>query len=210
MATLQQLRQGTSKMKHVGRLKTTGTNVIIAYRTIPDDALSALVIDRDAMRPFEEDIVEGLLESKDGQDSFEFAHILGRHKMPLEDSQNPIVQDQATSITGVSVLEYLHTNGKLLKQATENVMVTEEGADAVQLDKLNQMIADQKGVDIHGLAIQPDTTAQGTSGKNEAKLMLARAERLEKKMLVLKERAYELDPELKPKKGSPKKTSEEA
>ena len=45
-------------MKHVGRLKTTGTNVIIAYRTIPDDALSALVIDRDAMRPFEEDIVE--------------------------------------------------------------------------------------------------------------------------------------------------------
>ena len=52
-------------MKHVGRLKTTGTNVIIAYRTIPDDALSALVIDRDAMRPFEEDIVEGLLESKD-------------------------------------------------------------------------------------------------------------------------------------------------
>ena len=60
------------------------------------------------------------------------------------------------------------------------------------------------------LAIQPDTTAQGTSGKNEAKLMLARAERLEKKMLVLKERAYELDPELKPKKGRPKKTSEEA
>ena len=51
---------------------------------------------------------------------------------------------------------------------------------------------------------------QGTSGKNEAKLMLARAERLEKKMLVLKERAYELDPELKPKKGRPKKTSEEA
>ena len=46
--------------------------------------------------------------------------------------------------------------------------------------------------------------------KNEAKLMLARAERLEKKMLVLKERAYELDPDLKPKKGRPKKTSEEA
>ena len=68
----------------------------------------------------------------------------------------------------------------------------------------------KRQVDIHGLAIQPDTTAQGTSGKNEAKLMLARAERLEKKMLVLKERAYELDPELKPKKGRPKKTSEEA
>ena len=195
-------------MKHIGMLKTTGTKVIIAYRTIPNDPYSSLVIDRDAMLPFEEDIIEGLLESPDGQESFEFAHILGRHKMPLEDSQNPIVQDQATSVQGVTVLEYLHSNGKLLKQATENVMVTEEGADAVQLDKLNEMIASQKGVDLAGLSIQPDTTAAGTSGKNEAKLMLARAERLEKKMNLLKERAYELDPELKPKKGRPKKTEE--
>ena len=197
-------------MKHVGMLKTTGTKVIIAYRTIPDDAYSSLVIDRDAMLPFEEDIIEGLLESKDGQDAFEFAHILGRHKMPLEESNVKSEQDVATSMSGVSVLEWLHSNGKLLKQATENVMVTEEGADAVQLDKLNEMIADQRGVDIHGLAIQPDTTSAGTSGKNEAKLMLARAERLEKKMLVLKERAYELDPELRPRKGRPKKQTEEA
>lgn len=196
-------------MKHVGMLKTTGTKVIIAYRTLPQDPHSSLVIDRDAMLPFEEDIVEGLLESKDGQDAFEFAHVLGRHKMPLEDSNNEIVQDQATSLQGVSVLEWLHNNGKLLKQATENVMVTEEGADAVQLDKLNEMIAQQRGVDLAGLAIQPDTTSAGTSGKNEAKLMLARAERLEKKMLVLKERAYELDPDLRPKKGRPKKQTEE-
>lgn len=195
-------------MKHVGMLKTTGTKVIIAYRTIPNDPHSSLVIDRDAMLPFEEDIIEGLLESKDGQDSFEFAHILGRHKMPLEDSQNPIVQNQATSLQGVSVLEYLHTNGKLLKQATENVMVTEEGANAVQLDKLNEMIAQQRGVDLHGLSIKPDTTSAGTSGKQEAKLMLARADRLERKMLVLKERAYELDPDLRPKKGRPKKEAE--
>tara|TARA_A100001011_G_scaffold398904_1_gene505113 strand:- start:293 stop:886 length:594 start_codon:yes stop_codon:yes gene_type:complete len=197
-------------MKHVGQLKTTGTKVIIAYRTIPSDPYSSLVIDRDAMLPYEEDIIEGLLESKDGQDSFEFAHVLGRHKMPLEDSPNAMVQDQATSLQGVSVLEYLHTNGKLLKQATENVMVTEQGADAVQLDKLNEMIASQRGVDLAGLSIQPDTTSQGTSGKNEAKLMLARADRLEKKMMVLKERAYELDPDLRPKKGRPKKQTEEA
>jgi hypothetical protein len=40
--------------------------------------------------------------------------------------------------------------------------------------------------------------------------MLARADRLEKKMMVLKERAYELDPDLRPKKGRPKKQTEEA
>lgn len=196
-------------MKHIGMLKTTGTKVILAYRTLPQDPLSSLVIDRDAMLPFEEDIIEGLLESKDGQDAFEFAHVLGRHRMPLEDSQNEIVQDQATSVQGVTVLEHLHSTGKLLKQATENVMVTEQGADAVQLDKLNEMIASQRGVDLAGLSIQPDTTSAGTSGKNEAKLMLARADRLEKKMLVLKERAYELDPELRPRKGRPKKSKDE-
>ena len=196
-------------MKHMGMLKTTGTKVILAYRTLPQDPLSSLVIDRDAMLPFEEDIIEGLLESKDGQDAFEFAHVLGRHRMPLEDSQNEIVQDQATSVQGVTVLEHLHTTGKLLKQATENVMVTEQGADAVQLDKLNEMIASQRGVDLAGLSIQPDTTSAGTSGKNEAKLMLARADRLEKKMLELKERAYELDPELRPRKGRPKKSKDE-
>ena len=60
----------------VGRLKTTGTNVIIAYRTIPDDALSSLVIDRDAMRPFEEDIVEEDTESLDQLDNYKKKKIL--------------------------------------------------------------------------------------------------------------------------------------
>ena len=58
--------------------------------------------------------------------------------------------------------------------------MTEENADAVQLDKLNEMIAEQKGVRVEGLAIQPDTTASGDSAKNQARLMMARAERFER------------------------------
>ena len=37
-------------MKHVGKLKTTGSKVIVINRTLPGDAMSALVIDRDALR----------------------------------------------------------------------------------------------------------------------------------------------------------------
>jgi hypothetical protein len=96
----------------------------------------------------------------------------------------------------------------LLKQATENVLMTEENADAVQLDKLNEMIAEQKGVRVEGLAIQPDTTASGDSAKNQARLMMARAERLEKQMNTLRDNAYELDPDLRPKKGRPKKQAD--
>jgi hypothetical protein len=38
--------------------------------------------------------------------------------------------------------------------------------------------------------------------------MMARAERLEKQMNTLKENAYELDPDLRPKKGRPKKQAD--
>jgi hypothetical protein len=194
-------------MKHVGRLKTTGNNVIVVNRTLPGDALSSLVIDRDSLRPLEQDIIGDLLESADGQAAFEFGHMLGRHRMPLEDSPNKDAADKANSIQGISVLEHLHTSGQLLKQPTENVLMIEEGADAVQLDKLNEIIAEQKGVRIEGLAISADTTASGDSRKTEAKLMMSRAGKLQHQVDVFLERAYELDPELRPKKGRPKKQS---
>jgi len=195
-------------MKHIGQLKSTGSKVIIINRTLPGDPISSLVIDKDALRPFEEDQVMGLLESNDGQNAFEFAHILGRMRMPLEDSLDPNEASAANSIQGISVLEHLHNKGLLIKQSTENVLVTEEGADAIQLDKLNELIAEQKGVRVEGLAIQADTNEQGDSRKTEAKLMINRANKLEEQMLAMRERAYELDPELRPKKGRPKKSAE--
>ena len=195
-------------MKHIGQLKSTGTKVIVINRTLPGDAMSSLVIDKDALRPFEEDQVMGILESNDGQNAFEFAHILGRMKMPLEDSLDPNEASAANSIQGISVLEHLHNKGLLIKQSTENVLVTEEGADAIQLDKLNELIAEQKGVRVDGLAIQSDTNDQGNSNKTEAKLMLNRAGKLEDQMNAMRERAYELDPETRPKKGRPKKSAE--
>ena len=195
-------------MKHVGQLKTNGTKVVVVNRTLPGDALSSLVIDRDSLRPLEHDVIVPLLESADGQAAFEFGHILGRHRMPLEDSPNLDAADKANSMQGISVLEHLHTSGQLLKQPTENVLMTEDGADAVQLDKLNEMIAEQKGVRIEGLAISADTTASGDSRKTEAKLMLSRAEKLDHQANVFRERAYELDEETRPKKGRPKKQSD--
>ena len=181
-------------MKHVGNLKTTGVKVIVINRTLPGDPMSCLVIDRQALPPFESDIVEDLLQSTEGQEAFEFAHILGRNRMPLDDANDPAVQEIAQSVKGISTLEHLHNGGMLLKQATENVLMIDGDSDAVQLDKLNEMIAEQKGVKVEGLAIQADTTPSGDSGKNEAKLYLSRAERLQKQVDAYKERAYELDP----------------
>ena len=195
-------------MKHIGQLKTTGSKVVVVNRTLPGDPMSSLVIDKDALRPFESDQVMDLLESADGQNAFEFAHQLGRARMPLEDSLDPNEANAANSIKGITVLEHLHNKGLLMKQPTENVLMIEPGADAIQLDRLNEIIAEQKGVRVEGLAIQSDTNDQGDSNKTEAKLMLNRASKLEEQMNAMRERAYELDPELRPKKGRPKKSAE--
>ena len=195
-------------MKHLGQLKTTGNKVVIVNRTLPGDAMSSLVIDKDALRPFESDHVMDLLESANGQAAFEFAHELGRARMELSDSLDTNEASAANSVTGITVLEHLHNKGLLMKQPTENVLVTDGAADAIQLDKLNEIIAEQKGVRVDGLAIQADTNNQGDSNKTEAKLMLNRAGKLEEQMNAMRERAYELDPETRPKKGRPKKSAE--
>ena len=195
-------------MKHLGQLKTTGNKVVIVNRTLPGDAMSSLVIDKDALRPFESDHVMDLLESANGQNAFEFAHELGRVRMELSDSLDTSEASAANSVTGITVLEHLHNKGLLMKQPTENVLVTDGTADAIQLDKLNEIIAEQKGVRVDGLAIQADTNNQGDSNKTEAKLMLNRANKLEEQMNAMRERAYELQPELRPKKGRPKKSAE--
>ena len=95
-------------MKHLGQVKTTSSKVVIVNRTLPGDPLSCLLIQKEGLRPFEEDLVMDLLQSPEGQEAFEFAHVLGRHKMPLADSNNPNEQSAGTSIQGISALEHLH------------------------------------------------------------------------------------------------------
>lgn len=195
-------------MKHTGFLKKTNAKVIVVYKTIPGDPLSCLVIDKDALRPFEADQIIPNLESLDGQNSFDFGDLLSRKKMPIDAMVDQAGEEVAQSVTGVSVLEYLHSKGMLIKQPTTNVVITPgDGAD-ISLDQLNDLIAQQKGVRIDDLAPKdPTNLPKGDPQKVEARNILKRAERLEAQMQELKERAYKLDETLRPKKGRPKKES---
>lgn len=198
-------------MKHVGFLKKTNSKVIVVYKTIPGDPLSCLVIDKDSLRPFEEDQIIPNLESKDGQDAYDFGDLLSRKKMPVDAQISQSGEEIVQSVQGISVLEYLHVKGMLIKQPTYNVVMTEGNSD-VALDQLNQMIAQQRGVKVDDLAPKdPTNLPKGDPQKIEAKNILARATRLEAQVEELKERAYALDETLRPKKGRPKKElSEEA
>jgi len=206
-------------MKHIGFLKKTNAKVIVIYKTIPGDPDSCLVIDRDALRPFEQDIIIPNLESAQGQDSFDFGDFLNTRSMPLDDNgdnlpgttvdpSDPVAVASAKQTT---VLAYLHAKELLIKQPTNNVIMTPEANVTMPLNELNQMIADQRGVKIYDLAPKdPTNLPKNDPQKIEAKNMLLRAERMIAQADELKERAYKLDETLRPKKGRPKKETVEA
>jgi len=197
-------------MKHTGFLKKTNAKVIVVYKTIPGDAESCLVIDKDALRPFEQDQIIPQLESKDGQDAYDFGDLLARKKMPVDAMVDQAGEEVAQSVNGISVLAYLHGKSMLIKQPTVNVIMTPAEGNNIQLDELNKLIADQRGVRIEDLAPKDATNLpKGDPQKIEAQNILKRAERLEAQVDELKERAYRMDESLRPRKGRPKKETTE-
>ena len=64
--------------KHVGRIKGTTKKVIVAYRTLPNDALSCLVVKTESLDAAEHDSLINLVESNVGQTAEEFADAMNR------------------------------------------------------------------------------------------------------------------------------------
>jgi hypothetical protein len=124
-------------MKHVGRMKNNGARVAIAYRTLPGDPYSALVIGTQGLGDSYHDTLMSLIESDAGQQTNELAEVLAVRRFP----------------DGSVMLGYLHANGHLKKVPTANVLVTPDSQTQVPLNELNVIIAKQKGVDLEDLAV---------------------------------------------------------
>ena len=124
-------------IKHVGRLKTTGRKVLVAFRTLPGDAYSALVIDTVSLQDEQHNALIQLVESPAAQNAFEFHEVLARAKFS----------------DGSTMLPSLHVQGKLLKVPTSAVEMTPNFQASVNLSELNQIIAEQRGVSVSDLAV---------------------------------------------------------
>lgn len=124
-------------MKHVGRLTTTGRKVLVAFRTLPGDAFSALVIDTASLQDEQHNALIQLVEGPAAQQAFEFHEVLSRSKFP----------------DGSTMLPALHVQGKLLKVPTSQVEMTPNFQARVNLAELNQIIAEQRGVSVSDLAV---------------------------------------------------------
>lgn len=137
-------------MKHVGRLKSNHRKVVIAYRVIPGDeeAKHALVIDTASLQDADHDTLITTVESNASQSAFEFAEVMARTKLT----------------DGANMLARFHTAGKLTKIPHSEIEMTPNNQTVLGLDKLNQIIADQRGVTIRELALKdPNAPKPGTT-----------------------------------------------
>ena len=175
-------------MKHTGKMKNNGAKVVIAYRTLPGDPLSALVVGTNVLGDTYHDSLMTLLQTNEAQSANELADILSVRRFP----------------DGSNMLEWFHVNGHLKKVPTNGVLVTPTPQSSVPLDELNVIIAEQKGVTLEDLAITDGKNPNPKSAKApvvEAAAetrspadMRKRADELFAEAQQLRKQADELDP----------------
>jgi hypothetical protein len=187
-------------MKHVGKMKNNGARIVIAYRTIPGDPLSALVVGTNQLQGSYHDSLMSLLESDTGQQADELADVMAVRRFP----------------DGSNMLQFVHANGMLQKVPTAGVIITPDNKTSIPLDELNNVIAEQKGVTLEQLAIKDGsnstvpTIGEKTSAKSASEEvvietskaevdlspteMRSRADALYKEAAKLRKTADELDP----------------
>jgi hypothetical protein len=126
-------------LKHVGRFVANGKKCLVAYRTLPGDAYSCLVVATESLTDSFHDALIQLVESNAAQESNEFADVLSRSLFP----------------DGSNMLFTLHNQGRLTKVPTDQIEMMPNFQTKIRLDELNVKIAEQLGVAIDDLAVKP-------------------------------------------------------
>lgn len=127
-------------LKHIGRIKDNGRKCIVVFRTLPGDAFSCLVIMTESLSESYHDSLINLVESNAAQGNSELSEVLAR----------------AVFSDGSTMLPSLHVKGLLTKVPTAAVEMTPNSSVSILLSELNQIIAEQRGVSVQDLALQPD------------------------------------------------------
>lgn len=202
-----------TNIKHVGRMIKNQRRVVVAYKVIPGEPESCIVIPTESLTADEHDALMKVVESSAGQSATELATVISRSVLP----------------DGRPMLAAFHTTGKLLKESTVNVEMVPNRNTSILLSELNELIAQQAGVSVEDLAIQSETAKAPTksvtieetadeslniitedhpvlSDDDLAKKMRSQADALFKEAQRLRKEAEELSPTKK--KAKAEKVSE--
>jgi hypothetical protein len=191
-----------NELKHVGRVKSTGKKCLVAYRTLPGEAHSCLIVPTENLPDSYHDALINLVQSTGGQDAYELAEAMARTNFP----------------DGSIMLAALHTQGRLVKLETSNVEMQPTPAVSILLSELNQIIAEQRGVAVDDLsikdgilkketptavatskAVEPEVSIEPLTDEALAKKYRSDADRLSKEAAELRRQAEALVPTKKAK-----------
>lgn len=124
-------------------MKNNNAKVLVVFRTLPGDPYHALVLGTSSLSDAYHNTIITLVESPQAQDANELGDIMSIRHFP----------------DGRPMLSAMHQDGKLVKVPTTDVVVTPNTVDAIPLDQLNLLIAEQKGLALDELALEIGTTS---------------------------------------------------
>ena len=200
-----------AQLKHVGT--HNNKKCVVLFRKTPGEDHMALVVYSDQMPSLVHDAVMEAVNSDVGQQEENLAEALQRKTMP----------------DGRIALQVLHAEGYIKKVQTNQVIMTPNAKSNVRLDELNSIIdrlkeggdaaaelkeLDQnagmvspqpRGRDVGEPQIAEQTQTQTLDDSTLANNLLNQAKGYEDEAAKLREQAYDLNPDLKPRRGRPAK-----
>ena len=208
-----------ANVKHVGQVANTGLKCVVVFREIYDengnvtDPNHCLIVETERLPDMEHDDMVRVVESPTAQESQEFYNVA--HRNMFSD--------------GINMLVKLNKRGYLKKYPTDQIMMTPNPSTSIKLSEINEIVRKQKtGMspqDIENSMVDDTDSAPRTSTSlsqsqtidqavptgeevlNDgalAKTMLEQADTYENEVKRLREEAYAMAPDLKPKRGRPK------
>tara|TARA_B100001094_G_scaffold294133_1_gene314517 strand:- start:5828 stop:6484 length:657 start_codon:yes stop_codon:yes gene_type:complete len=208
-----------ANVKHVGQVANTGLKCVVVFREIYDengnvtDPNHCLIVETERLPDMEHDDIVRVVESPTAQESQEFYNVA--HRNMFSD--------------GINMLVKLNKRGYLKKYPTDQIMMTPNSSTSIKLSEINEIVRKQKtGMspqDIENSMVDDTDSAPRTSTSlsqsqtidqavptgeevlNDealAKTMLEQADTYENEVKRLREEAYAMAPDLKPKRGRPK------
>jgi len=200
-------------LKHIGKIKSTAAKVLVIFRTLPGASDHALVLQAQTLPDAYHDALMNLVESDVAQESFELGEIMFMRLFP----------------DGRPMLQAMQVDGRLIKMATSDIIMTPSAQSEVALDRLNVLIAEQRNCAVDDLCTfvnggKPNTTpkaiqepafveevakapesVEALSDGDIAKSYRSQADAMYKEAARLRKQADELDP---PKKKAATKATD--
>jgi hypothetical protein len=134
-------------LKHVGKIKNTGSKVLVVFRTLPGESNMALVVQTAPLPDRYHNAIIDLVDQDVAQDAWEFGEILFTRPFP----------------DGRPMLQALQADNRLIKVATDTIIMTPTPNSEISLHELNSFIAEQKNCAIDDLY----TFTKGAPAKKE-------------------------------------------